>query len=192
MSGGIEKGTDIKEKQSIRKKKQAPFIICVILSVISAAGIISGFVLGNAAYMIAGLLPVAVYELMRTEGLINKFASISIIVLLILEAAAVIWNIKFNLADFLRSDSEYVQGYSIPLGDIKMVFPAILIVLSVVLVINTAGPYTKWLSVLIIISSLCIIYVISPKEFPGILRWAVRQVISVLSYIFSQSGAGVN
>ncbi|GAG77114.1 unnamed protein product, partial [marine sediment metagenome] len=68
-----------------------------------------------------------------------------------------------------------VGGYNVPLGDIKAVGPAIMAILSIVLFIRTRGRYTKWLAVIIFITSFAILYALDPTIFSRLLRIGIDE-----------------
>jgi hypothetical protein len=160
-----------------------PFQTCLVLTIVALGAGIAGLILKNPLIVMAGLVPLAVYEAIRTWGVYTKFASVLLVVVLAAEIVLIIFNVNFNLAKYLGGQSEYVAGYSVPLGDIKVVAPVLLIILSVILAIRTAGPYTKWLALVITVSSSASVYVLSPSGFPGLVKWGVKQIISFASYL---------
>jgi hypothetical protein len=160
-----------------------PVCNCIILTFVSGACIALGFFLKNPVVMLAGLLPIALYEAFRTWGITTKLPSMILSALIITDIILIIFNINFNIAKIFGSDTAYLAGYSLPLGDIKVVAPAIMAIIAVTLFLRTAGFYTKWLSVLIFAGSFTIIYILSPVQFPGIFKWGIREASSLLYYI---------
>ena len=53
-------------------------------------------------------------------------------------------------------------------------------VLSIILFIRTYGAYTKWLAVIIFVTSFAIIYTIDPLIFKELLKYAVQQGVDSL------------
>ena len=90
--------------------------------------------------------------------------------------------INFNLAEFLGESRRMVVGYSVPLGDIKVVGPTIMIILSVILFVRTRGRYTKWLAIIIFITSFTIIYTISPENFTEFLKIGIKKALDQVQY----------
>jgi hypothetical protein len=87
---------------------------------------------------------------------------------LLAEIVLVLFNIQFNVAEFLGADRQLIGGYWVPLGDLRIVGPTIIAVLSVILYTRTRGVYTRWLAAIIFITSFAIIYLIDPVGFSGI------------------------
>jgi len=155
---------------------------CIGLSVLLLAGIIFGFLKNNALVIIIALLPVVGYEVYRTEGESTKAASCGLLGAIILEIIAVIFKINLDLASFLGTSSQYVAGYHLPLGDIKVIFPGLMAILSVVLFTRTNGVYTKWLAVLIFIGSLSVVYTLNPEIFRQFIRLGINEGLRYISF----------
>jgi hypothetical protein len=151
--------------------------ICLALSAIAALGILAGLVTGSPMVILVALLPTVAYEVYRTEGPSTRWASWALAIVLVLEALFLILNVSFDVASLLGYSSRYVAGYEVPLGDVKVVGPAIMAVLALILMARTRGRYTKWLAVNIIVTSFALIYVLDHTVF---LRW-VQLAVDVLA-----------
>ncbi len=152
------------------KNPNVPKIICGILTIITLATIMLGFYLKNPYIMILGIVPSAIYEAIRTEGYYTKAASIGIAILVILEILAIKGIIHINLANILGRDEAYFSGYYLPLGNIVFIFPAIAAILSIVLFIRTYGIYTKWLAILLLASSISLLWLVNKDFLLSLLR----------------------
>ena len=155
--------------------------ICTILSIIALVGIFIGIKWQMPLITILGLLPAVVYEVYRTEGESTKWASRGLLAVFIAEAIFIYKNISFNVAYFMERSEEYVNGYEVPLGDIKVVAPAIMAILAIILFTKTRGRYTKWLSVIIIIGAFAIVYSLDPEIFKTYLKLGVNEAIDQLN-----------
>jgi len=152
-----------------------PATICTIVTAIAILGAIFGLFNNEALWMLFGLLPAVIYETIRTEeGASTKFSSILLLIIIILEICLVLFNINFDLANFLGTDEKYIAGYTLPLGDIKVFGPLLTAILSTILIFRTYGPYTKWLSIVIAIGSLVTIYLVNPFFFQQALKLIVN------------------
>ena len=149
--------------------------ICIGLTVLAVLGIIFGLAYSQPLIPIILLIPAAIYEVYRTEGKSTKAASWGMLILLIAELVFVIFGIDFNLAEFLGRDSTYVRGYRIPLGNLQVISPSLMAVLSVVLMTNTRGRYTRWLAAIIFFTAFAIIYTVDPTVFEELLKLAVDE-----------------
>jgi hypothetical protein len=152
-------------------------MICTILSILALTGIIIGLIKISPSIITIFLIPAVIYEVYRTEGQSTKSASIILLVVFALEIILLVFNINFDLAKFLNRSDAYIHSYSIPLGDIKVVAPAVMAILSVILFLRTNGIYTKWLSVIIFITSFAIIYTVDPANFQILLQTAIQTVM---------------
>lgn len=146
--------------------------ICIVLSILVIIGLIWGFLAHNALIVVLFLLPAVGYEAYRTEGDSTRWASWMLAILIIAEIICIIFKLNFDLASYFSVNDTYAMGYSIPLSDIKVIFPLVMLILSITLFLRTIGKYTKWLAVLIFISSLATVYILDPtflKQFVGLL-----------------------
>lgn len=157
------------------KPYQNATTICIILTILAAIGIILGLIYSNAIITVILLIPAAIYEVYRTEGRSTKAAAWGMLGLLIAQLFFVFFDISFDLAEFLGRSTTYVRGRRVPLGDIKVVSPSLMAVLSLVLISNTRGRYTIWLAVIILVTSFAIIYTVSPTLFEEMIRLAVDE-----------------
>jgi len=149
--------------------------ICITLSIITVIGIVVGLFARNPLIIAGLLLPAVIYEVYRTEGESTILSSWLILGAIVAELVLVIFKINFDLARFLGTSSQYIAGYYVPLGDIKVIFPTLMGVLSVILFLRTAGIYTKWLSVLIFLGAISIVYTIDPSLFQQLIKLVVQQ-----------------
>lgn len=149
--------------------------ICIVLSILALLGIILGLVFSNVLVVIFLLLPAVLYEAYRTEGRSTKSSSILLLLVLIALILLIIFKVNLNLADYLGTSEGYIGGYLVPFGDIKILAPTIMAVLSVILFIRTRGIYTRWLAVVIFITSFAIIYIIDPTIFSQLMKFGVEE-----------------
>ena len=156
--------------------------ICVTLSLLLLVGMVIGSVRSNPLITILFLLPSVVYEAYRTEGKSTIWASWAMLAVILIEIVLVFFKIHFNLATFLGSEGQYVAGYFVPFGDIRVLFPTIMGVLSIILFARTEGIYTRWLSVLIIIGSLSVIYTLDSAIFKELLRIGIREGLNNIHF----------
>ena len=150
-------------------------LICIILTLLALLGIFIGIATSLPLVIIIFLLPAVIYEVYRTEGKSTKWASWGLLIVLIAEVILIVANISFDLAEFSGATEKYVGGYNVPLGDIKVVGPAIMAILAIILFIRTRGRYTRWLAVIIFITSFVILYSLDPTIFGRLLRFGVEE-----------------
>lgn len=154
--------------------KYAPHI-CTGASILALVGIILGLIFSLPIIIVISLFPAAIYEAYRTEGRSTKAASYILVVILFLQLIFLIFNVNFNVAEFLETEEQTIGGYLVPLGDIKVVAPTTIAILSIILFTKTWGVYTKWLAVVIFITSFAIVYTLDPEVFHHLLRFALDE-----------------
>lgn len=154
--------------------KNAPQI-CTAVTIIALVGVVVGLIIQNALPMILLLLPTVIYEVYRTEGKSTRYSSVVLLIVLVAEIFLLLFNVNFNLAEFLGVSTQYVAGHVISLGDIKIVGGALVAVLSLVLMVRTYGIYTKWLAGVIFIGALAIVYILDPVAFQELARLGVQE-----------------
>jgi len=149
--------------------------ICIVLTILAFLGIVIGIFKSNPLITIIFLFPAVIYEVYRTEGKSTKWASWGLLGVLIAEVLLIVAKINFDLAEFLNTSKQTVGGYAVPLGDIKVVGPAIMAVLSLILFTRTRGRYTRWLAVIIFITSFVIVYTLDPTIFKELIRFGIKE-----------------
>jgi hypothetical protein len=154
-----------------KEYEHAP-LICAIITAIALIGIIVGGYFKLPLVVLFLMLPAVVYEIYRTEGVSTKFASVGMLLILIAEAVLIIGNININLSNIAGGKAE-ISRYRIPLGDVKMAGPIIIAILSGILMRRTAGKYTIWLAVVILISSIGLLYALNPDILHQLFRSGV-------------------
>jgi hypothetical protein len=152
--------------------------ICIGLSLLALVGIIVGLTTSTPLVMVLVLIPVVAYEIYRVEGESTKWASWGTGAVLLGLVVLTIFDISWNLAEWLGQDSTDVGGYLVPLGDIKSVGAAMLGALAVVLFFRTRGIYTRWLAVIIFVTVAALVYVLSPDVFRDLLRQGTQDAIN--------------
>jgi len=156
--------------------------ICLVLSLLAALGIILGLNNLNPLIIVLFLLPTVLYEVYRTEGASTKLASWGLLIIFVLEILFIVGNVSFDLASFLGTSQRYLAGHIVPLGDIKVVAPTIMAALSAVLFKRTRGRYTRWLAIIIFITSFAIVYALDPTIFTRLLKVGVKEGLDRIQY----------
>jgi hypothetical protein len=151
-------------------------LICTIVSILALIGIILGIWLSKPLIIVIFLIPAAAYEVYRTEGPSTIWASWLLLIVLILEIVFIAANISYDLASFFGESEKVVAGYAVPLGDIKVVGPAIMAILSIILFVRTRGRYTKWLAAVIFITCFAIVYALNPEIFKDLVGLTVDRL----------------
>ncbi len=144
--------------------------ICLVLTGLAGLGIVLGFVTEEVMWPVALLVPTVAYEAYRTEGVSTRWASWTMAALMVALVAFVVFDVEYDLRQLLGGDVAYVGGEDIPLGDVKVVFPAAMAALSLVLWGRTRGIYTRWLAAIIFVTAAVIVYLRAPAELGNLLN----------------------
>lgn len=155
--------------------------ICIGVTVFSMIGMLLGVILEIPLIIVALLLPTVAYEIYRTEGKSTKFASIGLGIVFVLTLVMLIFNVSYDLTQYLNVNEKYIQGYEVPIGDIKLLGPSLMAVLSIILFKNTRGKYTKWLSVVIIVTSFAIVWALDKTIFERFIKIAIEEGSKLLN-----------
>ena len=171
-SSDVEESAPVSSSAQTGKERGAtPFVTCLIVTIIAVIGAFISIVSRNPVWVLIFLLPAVIYETMRTqEGASTKVSSYILLGIVILEIGLIVFNVNFNLVDFFGEQEKYIAGYYLPLGDIKVFGPIMVAILSIILLVRTYGPYTKWLSIVIAIGALVAIHIINPLFFQSIVK----------------------
>jgi len=153
-------------RETMPKSTKHAVLICSILTLVALIGIVTGVWKNNSIVVIAFLLPAVLYEVYRTEGFFTKLASIGILAVLVIEIVMIAAGLNFNLSQYLGSLK--LEKAAI---DAKLAGPVIIAILSIYLLRMTAGIYTKWLSVVIFVTSLALFYVLDASLFKRVLDY---------------------
>lgn len=176
QSSDFQPSPDNETKGKGSKSKISPVLVCSILSIWAIIGILIGVAIHSVLLMAVFALPVVAYEIYRTKGESTTFASWALLVVLILEIIFIVFGINYDLGQYLNLEYTYVGGQYVPIGDIKILGPTLMAVLSLILLFRTAGPYTKWLSIIIIIIALVMVNMMNPAIFKELLRSGVQRL----------------
>lgn len=176
-----ENKESISEPKKTNKKESTlfgPAVICAIMTVLACLGILLGFHYFSPLLIILFLFPAVIYEVIRTQGESTKSASLIMLAALSVEFLLIVFNINFDLAKFLNMSTFYFQGTPLPLGELKTLIPAAVAVASIVLIKNTRGIYTKWLSIIIIAGSVALIYSLTPDDFAKFAQMGIKTLMN--------------
>jgi len=152
-------------------------LICLILTAVLLAGVILGIYYHLAWIIVLFLLPAVGYEVYRTMGESTRWASIFMAIVIVAELIVVAFNINVDLVKLLGSEGQFVGGYYVQFGDLRVVFMAVLAILALILFFRTRGKYTRWLAVLIFVGALAIAYTTSPETFKQLLNIGAQEAL---------------
>ncbi len=163
-------------EQSANKEQSSlsPALVCSVLTLWIIIGIIISFIIKSPLLLAVFLLPIVIYEIIRTKGEYTSISSWIMLAIIIGEIIFIVFGINYDLGQYLGSESVYIAGQSVPLGDIKVMGPALMAIFSLILLVRTYGPYTKWLAVLIFATSFFLIYLLSPDALQSLIQMVVN------------------
>ena len=150
-------------------------LICVALTALAIIGAVASILIANPLPLLVLMLPTVAYEVYRTQGESTKWASWLLLVVVIAEIVLVVAGVEFDVAAYLGEETKYVGGYEVPLGDLRVVAPAAVAVLAIILLLRTRGAYTKWLAVIIFLAAFVIVYSLDAGYFGRLLRIGVEE-----------------
>lgn len=149
--------------------------ICLGTTVVAAVGVAGGLLTREPLITVAALVPAAVYEAYRTEGDSTRWASWALLATVVAEIVLLAFGIGFDLAAFLGETERTVAGVTVPLGDIRVVGTALMVVLSGLLLARTRGVYTRWLAAVIGVTAVVAVWIIAPDAVGDLVRRGVDQ-----------------
>ncbi len=152
-------------------------IVCLVLTIISLAGILSGIKFEMPIIIALVLLPPSVYEVYRTEGIFTKIASLLILGIVFTETILIAGKISINIIEFAKKAGAGTVKFSIPPVDLKTAGAAAGAVLAIFLLKRTGGRYTIWLAVIILAGMLSLVYALNPELLNQILHGNFRGLI---------------
>jgi heme O synthase-like polyprenyltransferase len=139
----------ITKKNKLSQDKFFKFaVICSVLLILGA------FLLGHFFLMSLGLLPIAIYEFIRTEGKKNtKPLSLVVVVLLVFQFIhnSKIYVFEFDLSLLLNILPVSLSEHTDPYIFLSVI---ILVICSLLLIKYTWGSITKFLAILLLVGSL--------------------------------------
>ena len=156
-------------------------MICFIMTIIALAGIIVGILLSKPLIIAACLFPTVAYEVYRTEGESTRWASWVLLLVIILEIIFIIANVSFDIGNFLGQSEKEIAGFVVPLGDIKILGPIVMAILSIILFVRTRGKYTKWLAAIIFVTCFALVWTLNPDIFKNLLKIGVENGLENLT-----------
>ncbi len=135
-------------------------LICLICTVIMLAGAAAGIYFNKPIVVVLALFPAVVYEIYRVEGVSTIWASWGMLAVLVAEVVLIVGKFNINIATYA---AKYIPN--LPAVDVKMAGPVIMGYFSYVLIRRTAGIYTRWLAVVILVGCLGMFYALDPALF---------------------------
>lgn len=159
-----------------REQKNA-VLICLILSLTALAGIFTGISFKKPVLIIILMLPSVIYEVYRTEGIFTRLSSLAILGILFAEIILIVGKINMDLVKFAGKSGIKTGNLNFPNIDIKTAGAAVTAMLALFLLRRTGGRYTIWLAVIILISSIALVYSLNQELFQSILNSGFKETM---------------
>ena len=113
------------------------------------------------------IIPAIIYEIYRTEGVFTKIASWLALIVTIIALYVIHKNVMIDIIPFItKFISVPVTVKLVPAG---LIAPVVLVILAVYLFRRTAGIYTRWLAVVILVTSIVLFYTLDPQLIKNLL-----------------------
>ncbi len=154
------------------KSTKYAVLICSILTLAAAAASLLGIQKNLPLAVVIGMLPVALYEAYRTGGITTKISSFLICLILIAEIVIIAKGMKLESIEALISLKK-----SFPFLELSMIAPVITALLSFTLFRKTYGIYTRWLAIVILGTSLALLYSVNPSLMDRVKKSEIKEVI---------------
>ena len=154
------------------KSTKNAVLICSILTAVAVLASILGIIKSIPIAVALGMLPVAAYEVYRTEGITTKIASIGIFIILVIEVVIIAKGMKLDSIEALTQLKK-----TIPFLEISMIAPVLTAFLSFTLFRRTYGIYTRWLAAVILLTSIALLYSVNPSVVEKVKNTEVKKVL---------------
>lgn len=158
-----------------KEYRHAP-MICGVITLIAALGIVIGIWKNLPIIVALSIIPAIIYEIYRTEGIFTKLASWLALIVTVAALYVIHKNVTVDIIPFItKYISLPVATKLVPAG---LIAPVVLVIIAVYLFRRTAGIYTRWLAVVILVASVALFYCIDPQLIKNLLSTpAVQQNI---------------
>ena len=156
-----------KKEYSMAKSTEHAGTICLVLTLVAAAGALFGFLFKLPLLAVIGVLPAAGYELYRTEGPSTRLASLLAVAAVVALIFVFVTGFQYDVEGLLRSLPFRITVPAV-LFSLPVALSVVLGILAAVLFLRTRGKYTRWLAVVIFASALIEIYLLIPDQ---VMQW---------------------
>lgn len=149
------------------KEQKYAGLICIILSIVAGIGILAGIFFKWPLIITITAIPAIVYEIYRTEGFFTKIVSFLCLIIVLAVIFTTVTDSMLDLSKISDGISKSIPALHESM-QAAILGPILLVILSIFLFKRTSGFYTKWLSIIILMSSLALFYTGNTKFFTGI------------------------
>ncbi len=149
-----------------KEHKNAP-IICAVITGIALAGVGIGIWKSMPLIIALSIIPAIVYEIYRTQGVFTTLASWLALIVTIAALYVIYKNTMIDIAPYISKFMTLpVNTKLIP---VAYVAPVVLVIIAVFLFKQTAGIYTRWLALVILLTSVALFYSLDPSFIKNLL-----------------------
>ncbi|MEW6526451.1 MAG: hypothetical protein AB1444_07295 [Spirochaetota bacterium] len=149
------------------KEYQHAPIVCGSITVIAVIGCVIGIWLSMPIVIVLSIIPAIIYEIYRTEGVFTKIASWLALLVTIVALYVIYKNVMIDSIPFItKFISMPVSVKLVPAG---LIAPVVLVIIAVFLFKRTAGIYTRWLALVILLTSIALFYSLDPALIKSLL-----------------------
>ena len=149
------------------KEYQHAPMICGVITIIAVLGIVVGIWKTMPIVVAVSIIPAIVYEIYRTEGVFTKLASWLALIVTIVALYVIYKNVVIDIVPFITKFIHLpMTAKLVPAG---LIAPVVLVIIAVYLFRRTAGIYTRWLAVVILVTSVALFYCIDPQMIKNLL-----------------------
>ena len=145
-------------------------LICGILTATTILSLAAGYYFHKPLITAIAMIPLVGYEVYRTEGVSTIWASWGMLLMLALLLVLMIGGISFDIMKFVK-----MTGLPLQSLDISTLIPLAMAFFAFVLIRRTAGVYTKWLSVVILLASAGLFFLMDPELFKKITQFGAKE-----------------
>jgi len=151
----------------VAKEYQHAPMICGVITIIAILGIVVGIWKTMPIVVAVSIIPAIVYEIYRTEGVFTKLASWLALIVTIVALYVIYKNVVIDIVPFITKFIHLpMTAKLVPAG---LIAPVVLVIIAVYLFRRTAGIYTRWLAVVILVTSVALFYCIDPQMIKNLL-----------------------
>jgi len=149
-----------------KEYRHAP-MICGVITIIAILGIVVGIWKTMPIVVAVSIIPAIVYEIYRTEGVFTKLASWLALIVTVVALYVIYKNVVIDIVPFITKFIHLpMTAKLVPAG---LIAPVVLVIIAVYLFRRTAGIYTRWLAVVILVTSVALFYCIDPQMIKNLL-----------------------
>lgn len=162
--------------------------IWIGLAALAVVGTVIGVLLKMPLLITILLMPILAFEIYKPQGKDTGFSCWALLILLILEAISIIFNIRINIAGTLGITKKQTANAINAFGRIDIYILLGITYYSFKLFFKAAGLYLKLLAVIVFAGSLACVYTVDPKLYQKLAYLFSDQVLGRIRFIVKLLG----